>query len=199
MKLSTCRDTLDWLIEDIEREKGIITSDLYRCKLGKIYIGAGCDKLPNRDFISGVCKIQKNEIGLMTDDEKEACSHLRANAGEGEEGAAPATLNLLEKLERRRKNKRSSSCLDNHFENVDYIIGSAAEVERVWSVARYVLTTQRMGLTPLMFEALMFLKMNGRFWDQSLVVEAMGMVRTARTVNALAEDDDLAEQEEVDN
>ena len=73
-------------------------------------------------------------IAGMTDDEKEACSHLRANGGE-EEALKPLTFS--EKVER-RKNKRGSSCLEDHFENVDYIIGSAAEVERVWSVARYV-------------------------------------------------------------
>ena len=50
-----------------------------------------------------------------------------------------------------------------------------------------------MGLTPLMFETLMFLKMNARFWDQSMVVSAMSMVRTKRTTDALAED--LAEEE----
>ena len=50
-----------------------------------------------------------------------------------------------------------------------------------------------MGLTPLMFETLMFLKMNERFWDQSMVVSAMDMVRTQRTADALAED--LAQRE----
>jgi hypothetical protein len=193
MKLSECRETLDLLIEEIEAGKGNPESDFHRCKLGKIYIGAGCDKLPDPDFISGVCKIQNGNIGDMADDEKEACSHLRANVGEEEEAAA--TLTFQEKLTKMRNKKRSSACLDAQFENVDYIIGSAAEVERVWSVARYVLTTQWMGLTPLMFEALMFLKMNERFWDQSMVVEAMGMARTERTAKAVAEDEDLAEQE----
>jgi hypothetical protein len=89
-------------------------------------------------LVSGVCKIQKGDITSMTEDEKEACSHLRANAGDVE---AQATLNVREKSERRRRNKRSSSCLEGYFENVNYIIGSAAEMERLWSIAQYVLTT----------------------------------------------------------
>ena len=47
----------------------------------------------------------------------------------------------------------------------DYVIGSAAVVERLWSVARYILTTNRSSLSPVLFEALLFLRSNRTLWD----------------------------------
>jgi len=53
--------------------------------------------------------------------------------------------------------------------NLDHVLGSAAEVERVWSWARYVLTTQRARMAPVLFEAIMFLKFNRDLWDEKTV------------------------------
>ena len=53
--------------------------------------------------------------------------------------------------------------------NVDYICGSAAEVERLWSLCKYILTNTRSRMTPNLFEALFFLKVNHDYWDASSV------------------------------
>ncbi len=45
-----------------------------------------------------------------------------------------------------------------------FILGSAAEVERLWSVAKNVLKDNRKSMTPLLFEALLFLKVNNSYW-----------------------------------
>jgi hypothetical protein len=52
------------------------------------------------------------------------------------------------------------------------------------------------GLTPLIFEALMFLKVKIRFWDLNLVVNAMHLRRTEAMEQVLAED---AEQLAMDD
>ena len=49
---------------------------------------------------------------------------------------------------------------------LDHVLGSVAEVERVWSWVRYVLTTQRARIAPVLFEAIMFLKFNRDLWDE---------------------------------
>ena len=49
-----------------------------------------------------------------------------------------------------------------------FLLGSVAEVERLWSIAKYVLTQKRRGMSPQVFEALMILKMNEPFWDSAL-------------------------------
>ncbi len=56
--------------------------------------------------------------------------------------------------------KKRATTFDRNF-----ILGSVAEVERVFSFAKYVLSDSRRCMTPpTFFEALMFLKINSRFW-----------------------------------
>ncbi len=79
--------------------------------------------------------------------------------------------------QRRRKKAPSSS---DEFIHCDFILGSVAEVERLWSLAKYVLTDDRRQMTFQLFEALVFLEMNHRFWDARLVSEAIGCARSER-------------------
>jgi hypothetical protein len=60
---------------------------------------------------------------------------------------------------------------------LDHVIGSAAEVERLWSMARYTLTTTRSIMFPIVFEAILFLRMNCVLWDERMVMEALAAVR----------------------
>ncbi len=71
--------------------------------------------------------------------------------------------------------KKTSNYIDCNF-----ILGSVAEVERVFSFAKYVLSDNRRCMTPQPFQALMFLKINSRFWDAALVEEAIGEARKER-------------------
>ena len=64
----------------------------------------------------------------------------------------------------------------------------------MWSIARYILTTQRSSLPPLLFETLLFLKVNNRFWSQETVVEAIAMARSKGASDRLAKK--LQEEEE---
>ena len=61
--------------------------------------------------------------------------------------------------------------------NRDFILGSAAEVERLWSIATNVLTDERKKTTPLMLEALLFLRVNEPLWDVNMVKQAIHMAR----------------------
>ncbi len=60
---------------------------------------------------------------------------------------------------------------------LDRVIGSAAEVEHLWSMARYTLTTTRSIMPPIVFEAILFLRMNRVLWDERTVMEALAAVR----------------------
>ena len=59
--------------------------------------------------------------------------------------------------------------------NANFILGSVAEVERLWSTADRVLDGKRNRTTPLLFEAFLFLKYNKKYWDFNLFVEAWNM------------------------
>ncbi len=57
---------------------------------------------------------------------------------------------------------------------------SVAEIERVFSAAKYVLSENRRSVTPQLFEDIMFLNFNIRFWDAPLVEETIRETRKER-------------------
>jgi len=68
---------------------------------------------------------------------------------------------------------------ESAYVNLDCVVGSAAEVERLWSMANCILTNQRKSLAPVMLEALLFLKHNREHWDEGLVMEAHRAARAS--------------------
>jgi hypothetical protein len=52
------------------------------------------------------------------------------------------------------------------------VLGSAAEAERVWSMAEHVLMDARSSLSPLVFELIMYLKYNAHLWTIDDVIES---------------------------
>lgn len=72
---------------------------------------------------------------------------------------------MSERLAKRRKVNQESG----DYVNLDFILGAVAEVERVFIMAKYVMKENRRIMTPQLFEAIIFLKCNERFWDADLV------------------------------
>ena len=70
---------------------------------------------------------------------------------------------------------------------MDFICGSAAEIDRLWSIAKYILTDTRSRLTSVMFETILFLKTNEEYWDMAMVMEAYTMVKMGNIVPELKE------------
>lgn len=71
------------------------------------------------------------------------------------------------------KKKRKISSQKLKYSNCDYVFGSTAETERLWSHAKYILCDNRKKMSPLVFEALLFLTMTKSFWDQACVATAL--------------------------
>lgn len=103
------------------------------------------------------------------------------------QAATLSPVAMKDRLQRRLKqpDKKSEEC---PYINCDFIFGSAAKVERLWSRAVYILTNQRKRMTPMLFEALLFLQANERFWDLNLVSEAIGMAKSDGAARREAED-----------
>jgi hypothetical protein len=78
---------------------------------------------------------------------------------------------------KRKADEISEEYNSNSDDCFDHVIGSAAVVERLWSVARYILTTNRSSLSPVMFEAVLFLRSNRTLWDVRTVQRALLAVR----------------------
>ena len=52
------------------------------------------------------------------------------------------------------------------YGNCNFICGSSVEVERLWSIAIHIITDIRKDMMkPMMFEVLLYLKINREYWD----------------------------------
>lgn len=87
----------------------------------------------------------------------------------GTESTVVGGVNMKERLKKRRK--RAEIAEDSL--NCDFILGSVAEVDCLWRVAKYVISENRRRMKPQLLEAVVLLMMNGRLWDAELVTDAM--------------------------
>jgi hypothetical protein len=197
LTLADARNAVEQLTESVEKDKTNPAKALYQCKLGTKYIALDSDLVTDPLFISGVVKIQENRLQDLTDAEKEAVDSLRkdgaatAEATEDDDG-----MTLVQKIRAgKRKQREEAESGEMQYMNTNFILGSAAVVERLWSNAGNILTKNRSGMTPQLLEAILFLKYNRRFWNQALVSDAYQMQRTARSQARINAD---AVQQEVE-
>ena len=66
----------------------------------------------------------------------------------------------------------------------------------MWSVARYILTTSRTKMAHIVFEAILFLRMNRALWDERKVMEALVAVRADQKDERLKKKLELANEQE---
>ena len=199
-KLKEVRADLDALLAESAGGHGNENSCWYKRKISGAYIQPGSSKLPAPHFVSGVIKIQNNEILQLTQDEKEACQKLvNQDQHQGEEGEEGEEASFVSRFKLRMK-KRKAGVLEtsksNPYKNVDFICGSAAEVERLWSICKYILSNVRSRLTPNLFEALIFLKLNRDYWDASSVQVAYDLAlkgeQSSKVQSMVNEDEEFA-------
>ena len=103
-------------------------------------------------------------------------------------------LSQLRSGDKRTANEMNNTC-NNDDNCFDHVIGIAAEVERLWSIARYILTTSRTKMAPIIFEAILFLRMNRALWDEKTVMEALAAVRADQKDESLKKKLQMADQQ----
>lgn len=96
---------------------------------------------------------------------------------------------VLSVLEQIRKKKRSYRKKQVIYVNADFILGSVAKDERLWSLSHRSLSQYRKSCAPVLSEALLFLKVNSEYWDFPLVSEAKFKAKSDKVVDRLASDD----------
>lgn len=183
--LALCREDINKLVSSVENRKGSQGTPLYNCMLGTYYISESASIVTHELFESAVIKIQEGRENALSRHEKRAVSCLlkepsSEDTTQSTNDDSDYSMPMAQQIaKRRKKNEYHSKYVDCSF-----ILGSVAEVERLWSSAKHILSEQRQLMTPLLFEALLFLKLNIRFWDESLVSDAYKMY-----VDSLAESD----------
>ena len=132
----------------------------------------------NADFINAVIKVQQHNENRLTSNEKLTIKPWKLPSDFDSEEELDEPLEDFESMVRDRH--RIKKMMDHMPERKsDYdpalqhcVLGSAAEVERVWSMADHVLTEHCASLSPLVFELIMYLKYNSRLWGLAEVMKA---------------------------
>ena len=154
-------------ISEAETGKNNRESPWYKNQFGKDHICPHSEKLPDPDFTSGVIKIQNKDDSNMTQREEEACVCLLINYTDAyvAENISECFQDRMSKSKKRKVSELEGTDVRSKYHNIDYIGGSAAEVEQLWSEAKFVVTAHRYKMSPIFFEDIMFLKFNQQYWD----------------------------------
>lgn len=190
LSLADCRVALDTLIELVAEQKDDPESKLHNCMMGTGHISSNSRHCRNKSFESGVIKIQRNSIRTMTQAEKRACRALLLESEGNIDDMNAAESSVLSEIKKRRKLSHSSP----KYMDASFILGSVALVERLWSLARNVLTDNRKNCSPILIEAILFLKVNSAYWDCTTVAAAISKTRSDRVEAQMAADNQVEQE-----
>ena len=115
-------------------------------------------------FGAGVVKICRGQAHSLTNSERVACSRLQKtnieiNNTEEEKSELTTDGEII------ARKRRSRECQDGTHVNCGFILGSTAEIERLWSIAKCILTNNQSKMTPVLLKELVFLKTNRKHLD----------------------------------
>ena len=148
------------------------------------YLAPDADIVACPDFESGLVKIMRGDSLSVA--EANACRLLKKKATptmedvDNDDGDEEA-LTTMEKLERHRnkhkkqKIQHSSAANQAYIDVFKLISPTSNSCERLFSEAKYILVPHRRGMSPVTFEALLYLKKNTKHWDVTTVAKAMRM------------------------
>ena len=173
LSLDQGRKYLNELSRQLSKHSNTNSHVLFGCKM-KIQKAAAVSPLaPDHAFESGVCKIQASKYEDLSPKEEEACKCLlKDSSGIVELTTEDSPMKMSDQIKRMKEDSGATSSVNPYYD-CSFIFCSSAEVERLWSKALYIYSQQRRRMTPLFFEAILYLKENRRFWDKSTVVQAL--------------------------
>ena len=157
-------------------------------------IGRQSNLIRNPTFERGILKLSSNASARLSDTEARACEKLLIPADEEgtDEEPAPQTLEeilaLRAKKRKDQEKNKDKGPKQRYRDPTKFICATSNCCERLFSEAKYILVPHRSAMSPILFEALLYLKKNKRFWSLDLVAQAM---KTHPTQEQLKRDDDL--------
>ena len=96
----------------------------------------------------------------MTENKHLACSKLHLETINDFSQDDNEELSYVERMMERQKKSDS----EYNYGNYHFILGSVAEVEHLWSNCDNFFNDHCNRMSPLLFECIVFLKINKRFW-----------------------------------
>jgi hypothetical protein len=142
------------------------------------HLGTTSSLVINPDFESGIMQIVKGTP--LTAAEQCAVSRLvkvDTTVILTEPGSDDEDVSYAVRVAKRLKQEEMKTVKREQFVNLDVIPGTSVNCERLFSLAKNILTDTRKCTAPVLFEALLFLKVNRHLWDAYSVGKAMGRSR----------------------
>ena len=90
------------------------------------------------------------------------------------DGGAASSSNYAVDIQQRIKRRRLGGSVRDEYFNLEMLVGTSVSCERIFSIAQHIMTAVRKSTSPIVFETILFLKMNKDNWDESVVGRAMG-------------------------
>jgi hypothetical protein len=184
IQLSICMQMIEKLDSKIKKYKNRpatisgVNNCFHNCplKIRKCYTSYE-DLCPDPFFVEGVRKIQDGAWNSLSLEEKNACQGLlkthcykidpTQDSAKQEENDTMSNnllgspIGMASQIEEIQIQQAESSVLDPcPYVNCNFIFGSAAKVERLWSMGKRILRYDRSSMTPFVFETMLFLKVN---------------------------------------
>ena len=113
----------------------------------------------------------------MSPHEKHARAALRLDTDNDNDNLEDSD-NLMTYQERRELHKKKRRLDNDQYGNVDFILGFSDVVERLWYIADRLVDREHNNTSPLLMEALLFIRENRLYWDLELVRTAFNSVRS---------------------
>lgn len=166
------RDDPVVLKDTVDEEQDRADWPLYQCKLETKCIAPQYYTVMYPTVESGAVKIKRSLFSELADEEivAVACllkSNSSRNDNEEDEQAICVPIKA-QRLKKRRKKEEVQST----YIICDFILGSVVEVERLWSIYKFLLTENWSSITPRLFDTIVFLNIIVKVWDVTLVSEA---------------------------
>jgi hypothetical protein len=115
---------------------------------------------------------------MMVDSENEDdCDDGGVRVYDADAYVPPEDLRMEYEKQIERKRKQMDAIKYGEYRNCDFILGSGAEIERVWSAAEKNLIPCPLSTHPLLLEAILFHRFNENYWTQFTVTQTTMMVR----------------------
>lgn len=126
----------------------------------------------NPDFESGLVKIMARDFLNLSEGERRAIYSLKkVQVDEHSTPSSAVDKEYFEECKSRKRRRLSEE--EEQYIDCSFCVATSNTVERLFSACKYVLTDQRKSMSPIMFEALMFLQVNRDFWDLPMLAKAM--------------------------
>lgn len=131
---SVCRGHIDILLESISRASNRSDARLFHCTLGDEYLRIGSHISTNPAFETGVVQTEQKKAKSLSQQEKRAVKdQLWECSGEIPDDDQETKFSIKEMLHKKRK----TDVTENYISS-DFILGSTADVEWVWSTAKSI-------------------------------------------------------------